>query len=453
MFEDPKHADILGKTFVLYRATRGDLAGESIFTRFGISGTPTVLILDKNGREIDWIRGYSPPADKFMERIQKSLQGVDTYRSLADRQAKDPNNVELTFLLAGKLAEKSGIRGKAKELYQRVIALDPEGKALPSDPQKSLGERAPFAESSEFLLAQAAVLSAQADPAPMWDFVKKHPQSRRLRSGYFALSQYYGNFAGKEDATKFFEEFVAKYPDDPYALDSYVRRIIKDNGPLERGLELSEKIAKLPTDNPDPFYVEQRAELLWLKGDKAKAEEAFGKEYLDNQRSSFLYLLNSYAEFWSERETDLDQAVGAVDLAIKIEPDNTYFRQTAATVYAKMNKPEKALQVFGPDYLKANLDKPDVLYAYSWYWNREGKNLESALEAIQRMIKIQPGLTYSDIQAQILLKLKRYDEALKSAETALALARESAKRNPAFAVKTYEARVKEIQAAMAKEKK
>ena len=50
------------------RSTRG----------FAISGTPTELFVDKNGKEVNWIVGYGPPADKFLEKVKKSLAGIDT---------------------------------------------------------------------------------------------------------------------------------------------------------------------------------------------------------------------------------------------------------------------------------------------------------------------------------------------------------------------------------------
>ncbi len=391
-----------------------------------------------------------------MEKVQRSLQGIDTFRSLSDLYAKDPKNVEVTFKLARKVDEKGADSKKADELYRQVIALDPEGKAglVDVDYPKV---RVPYIEYAEFILARKKTVAAKADPGPMRAFIDKRPQSPLVKTGYSYMGNYYGYQAPKDEAVSFFEEYVAKYPDDLNALSSYVRRIIRDKEPLDKGLQLADKIGELTSYNPDPYDVENRADLLWLKGDQEKAEEIFGKSHLDDRRASFAYELASYANFWNDRETNLGEAVEAIELAVKIQPETPYLRQTAATIYAKAGQPEKALEVFGPEYLKKSLDKPDVLYPYAWYWNQQGKNLESALEAIRRMIGIQPGLTYFDIQAQILLKLKKYDEALVSAEKALALARESAKRNPAFAGKTYEARVQEIKAAMAnanpKEKK
>lgn len=332
------------------------------------------------------------------------------------------------------------------------MALDPEGKAglVDVDYPKV---RVPYGEYAEFILGRKNALGAKADLAPIRAFIEHHPQSPLVKTGYMFMSVYYGNYAAPEEARAFFEDYIRKYPDDVRALDSYVRRIIKDKEPLDRGIELAEKIAELTADDPDPYDARNRAELYWLRGNKDKAEEIFGKEFLSRQRSEAAYLMSSYAEFWSERGTHVDEALAAVELAIQIQPETVQLRQIAATVYAKAGRPEKALEVYGPEFAKKNSDKTDALYPYAWYWNQQGTNLESALEAIGRVIEIQPGLAYFDIQAQILSKLKRYDEALKSAERALALAQESAKRRPGFSTKLYEARLQEIKAALAAEKK
>jgi tetratricopeptide (TPR) repeat protein len=396
--------------------------------------------------------GYGPPADAYLERIQKSLRGIDTYKSLSELYAKDPKNIEILFKLARKYDQKFSTSVKADELYKQIVALDPEGKAGLADVDYPK-VRVPYAEYAEFILARKVAMGSKADPGPMRAFIQKYSGSPLVKTGYMFMSIYYENYAPKDAAGGFFEEYSGKYPDDVSVLGSYVRRIIKDKEPLDKGLQLAEKIGELTSYNPDPYDVRNRAELYWLKGDKEKAEELFGKGFLNDRRSAMAYELASYANFWNDRDVNLDKAVEAIEMAVKIQPDTPYLRQTAATIYAKAGQPDKALEVFGPEYIKKNFDKSEALYPYAWYWNQQGKNLESALEAIRRMIGIQPGLTYFDIQAQILLKLKNYDEALKSAERALALARESAKRRPGFAIKTYEARVQDIKDAIAKEKK
>ena len=101
-----------------------------MYERFKISGTPTELFVDKTGKEVDWIVGYGPPPDRFLEKVKKSLSGVDTYLDLSARYAKDPTNVEVVFKLAEKTASRytPEMEARSKELYEKILTMDLQGR-------------------------------------------------------------------------------------------------------------------------------------------------------------------------------------------------------------------------------------------------------------------------------------------------------------------------------------
>ncbi len=111
----------------MVRADNADKAGSALFKRFAISATPTILFLDAAGADVDWIVGYDPPADVFHEKILKIPAGIDTYKSLAAAYAKNPKDVPTVFKLAMKWGDRYD-EAKAKELFQAVVALDPQGQ-------------------------------------------------------------------------------------------------------------------------------------------------------------------------------------------------------------------------------------------------------------------------------------------------------------------------------------
>ena len=96
-YNNPKYADFLNTNVILYRATAGDKIGDSIYERFQVNATPTELFVDKDGQEVDWIVGYGPPADKFLEKVKNSIAGIDTYGALdrALRQGADQHRGHL----------------------------------------------------------------------------------------------------------------------------------------------------------------------------------------------------------------------------------------------------------------------------------------------------------------------------------------------------------------------
>ncbi|MCK7527546.1 MAG: tetratricopeptide repeat protein [Ignavibacteriales bacterium] len=62
-----------------------------------------------------------------------------------------------------------------------------------------------------------------------------------------------------------------------------------------------------------------------------------------------------------------------------------------------------------------------ALSTYASFWNRQGTNLDSALEAARRSVELTSDYYNNFTLGQVLFKLKRYDEALKAAEKAVEL--------------------------------
>lgn len=378
-----------------------------------------------------------------------SLGGEGTYRTLSELYAKDPKNIQAVFKLARKVESRYSMPEKTTELYKQVIALDPEAKAGPAEIDYPK-VKVPYAEYAVFALAKTVSQGRQPDPAPLHAFIAKYAQSPLLKTAYQYLSSYYTYRATKEAASKFFDEYVARYPEDAGVLNAAVTRILRDKGPLDKGIALAEKAVDLGGYYGDPDFSQNLAGLYALKGDPAKAQEAYGNEFMDDRVSSAAYALQGYAQFWAERGENLESAGAMIEKAILLMPDSSYFKQTAANVYLKAGKEDRALAVFGPAYAKSIANDGNQLNGYAWYWFQKGKNLENALAAAEKAVVLTPRYNVYDTLSRLQFSLKMNDAALKSAEKALELAREIVKQNPGFNIKSYEDNVKAIKDALAK---
>lgn len=431
----------MNSNFVLFRAARGDKTGDETFKRFGIRATPTTLMLDKDGSEYDWHVGYGPPPEKFLETIEKSVKGIDTFKAISEAYAKDPENVEMVFKLAQKYDRKYD-EEKAKELYQEVLALDPDGKKGTTDYQE---EKVTFTEYTEFSLGSMSAYAREMDPEPLKAFIAKYPESPLMKSAFQRLSYYFGMRAPKEESTAFFEEYTAKYPDDPYVLSSYISRIIRDKDNIDKGIELAEKIKDIMKYNPMPRYQQYLAELYMLKEDKEKANEAFGKNFMEGKVSDLSYNLLQYSSFWVKNKSNTENAEEMMELALKMNPENTYFLRTAAQNYIQLDKEEKALKIFGPEFAAKHQNNASTLNSYAWFWAGQGKNLDSALEAAKKSVELQGAYFNWDTLATVYQRMKDYEGALKAAEKAYELADEEIKVR-------VKAKIDQIKKAMEKEK-
>ena len=395
--------------------------GKAIFDKFGIRGTPTVLFLDPDGSEVDWIVGYGPPAEKYQDQVNKALAGVDTIKSLNEQYAKDPKSIEVIFKMAGKY-ERRGNTEKATEFYTQVIAVDPEGKKGMTEVQN---EKVSYTQAAEFNLAGMAMSKRPPDASLFQAFIKKYSDSPMVKQAYMRLSSYYGRTAPKEEATKFFEEYLARFPQDADSYSAYVSRIIFDKDPLDKGIDLAEKAIALAQENRRVGLYQSLGQLYLLKGDKAKAVEAADE------------MIKVAASLPSPPGPASERAVTPMMM----------FVPTAARIYVEAGQFDKALAIYGPEYLKKYMDNFGVLGRYAQFWSTQGQNLDSALVAAKKATELsKDNYSFWSTLSDILLKQKKYDDALKAAEKAL----EIAPAQPSQIKESIKKRIEAIKAAQEK---
>ena len=374
---------------------------------------------------------------------------------MSARYAKDPANVEVAFKLARKCASRYSpdMEARSKELYQKILAMDLGGRTA-SYYDEDLKATIPYVEAADFYLAQSNSMGRKPDPAPLKAFIKNHPDSKFVKNAYTYLGYYYGQMAPKEDADAFFEEYTARFPDDKNALRSYVQRIVKDKDPVDKGIALAEKLKESTGYPQDPDVQESLASLYALKDDAAKADEAYGKDFIDNYVSTTISALAGYANFWLDQDKNLDSVEETADIlaaALGAARDvPSYYLSQAAGIYGRLKKTDKALALYGPAYAKKNWDDANSLASYAGFWQRQGTNLDDAAGAARHSVEMAPDYYNNFILAQILFKLKSYDEALKAAEKAVELVKPMAVKYEGFPTQQYENLVKQIKEAMAK---
>ncbi len=216
-------------------------------------------------------------------RSRSRVAGIDTYGALSDRYAKDPDNVEVVFKLAEKCADRY-----SDELTKRVQRALPEGPDHgPRRPDRVLLRRVPQGDRP---LRRGRRVRPGADRPPAAASPTRRPSGRSSPSTRRASSSrtptaacryYYGYQATKEDAAKFFDEALAKFPDDKNMVSTYIERIVRDKEPVDKGIALAEKLKEKIGYPRDPDIQENLAQLYALKDDPAKVEEEYGKDFIE----------------------------------------------------------------------------------------------------------------------------------------------------------------------------
>jgi tetratricopeptide (TPR) repeat protein len=422
--EHPKFQPYLTSHFVLFRADRTQKQGEEIFNKFSIRATPTIMILDPDGSEVDWHVGYGPPAEKFNDQIDKSYQGIETFKYYSGMYAKNPKDVAAVFGLAKKYDRRYN-QEKAVALYKEAIALDPDGKGGMTDYGKI---KVPNTQYAEYQIGSLSLFGMKVDPEPTKAFIKKYKSGEMVKSAYQRLAMYYSRSGSGEEVAKFFEDALANVPNDPQIVSSYVRKSVSAKENLDKAAGLAEQLTESMKLNPDPMYVRDLADVYVAKGDTAKADSVYGKEFMEGKASMMAYNLLQYATFWAPKGKNGESALEMAMLAAKMRPGEDYYLRQAASVACQLKQPEKGIEVFGPAYVKENSKDANKLSSYAGFWAGQGYNLEGALAAAKMSVELSPALaTVWGNLALTYQKMKKYDEAIKVGEKALELAGENQK--------------------------
>jgi tetratricopeptide (TPR) repeat protein len=127
-------------------------------------------------------------------------------------------------------------------------------------------------------------------------------------------------------------------------------------------------------------------------------------------------------------------------------PDLMYFqRHIAADLYIQLGRNDKAESLYGPVYLASVKNDAWEFTRYAQFWQSRRKNLNSAMEAIQAAIRVDPAFAESwAVLSELLLIEGKTEEARQTLDKAAGLAKDKEERE------RYEKRRAEMAAASKK---
>ena len=240
-----------------------------------------MVFVNNNEDEIDRIIGYRKP-DDFIVRVQDILDGNNTLPDLKDRLTNDPNNNELLSALAGKYVEMGNDDG-ATELYEKLLVNSP-------------GNVSEEINGARYYLAMKKFYDG--DKAPIESFIKAYPSSEYVYEAYSKVSRFYASEKDTENELIVLTEWSNKYPDDYSALNAFAWRMTELETQLDEALVKGRHAVSLLADKPDTQanIIDTEAEVLWKLGRIDEAVEAIEKaikispdyQYFQDQKTKFL---------------------------------------------------------------------------------------------------------------------------------------------------------------------
>ena len=330
---------------------------------------------------------------------------------------QEPRQPEPLIKLGIKFQERQN-RPKALELFQQAAALDPAGKIMM---RRENGEVVSCLEMADYQYARTHVVTfGLIEYRRLEEFIKKHPTSRLVRDA--TLDMMVGYFTDADGASVY-DPIEAAFPHDlkianrlagqAKSYSQYSQKDKKDPN-IERSLRMSENALREAGAVSLSETAQNVAQLQILSGNPDKAEQAFGRDYRSDQVKAWAEASIGYAEFWLGRKRNMEDAEAAISLALSLGPGDPGLRRRAAALYlSPLAKPDKALGIYGPEFLKSVQSNPQDLFSYFSFWISNKTNEASAFAALEEVLKLKPeSVYYRESAASVLSKAGYTDRAL-----------------------------------------
>ncbi len=345
-FGDEKFHPYLNDKFVVLHVIRGDSYGQQIFDYFGVSATPTVLVANAEGVEIERMIGFTPPAEEFRDKLEKSYTTKPTTLDLLTELENRPDDVDLAVRLGKRLLQKYR-RADAGKIAKYITAHPDRARNI----QVSDEEMGLSANGYEF----GSFLSTFIDPESVKKFVKDFPESELKQQACRNLSRFLYNESKKKDAEKVFKSLIDKDPDDVNLVLPYISFLANNKKDVRKGKRLAENL------------------------------------YEKSENRSNYDLSLTYVKFLLQSNAD-SRAIDVGNSFMRNNPDEQYFKQDLASELLDHEKYAEAFRVYERG-IKENSDNDYFLYAVGRAAAISGHNLIRGEECLKKYLTLGDDLS------------------------------------------------------------
>ncbi len=170
---------------------------------FRVYGYPTMIVFDKNGKEIDRILGYMDIA-QLIRTIEDFKKGIGTLNYMLKKYEKNPDDLDLIFNISTKYIAKADFK-RAIDILNIMENKAEKGKKKDEVIKAIMRKAYAYYKWKKFNRAADCML----------EIAKKYPDSKEARDAYLDASYYAGRDGDKKREKELLKEFVKRYPDDP----------------------------------------------------------------------------------------------------------------------------------------------------------------------------------------------------------------------------------------------
>jgi len=340
-FTAESYTPYLNEKFICLLAMRSEAGDDddnpatALFERYRVRGTPTVLIAQADGSEIDRVIGYGPPAEVYKTKLEEDYRSDDTYLNLMRQSEKEPGNVEVSARLARKHQARYGYAEMA-QCREKILAQPDKAKAIllpfgAGDAEVSAYEYAEFTRVFD-------------EPKAVSAFLKKYPQSVMKPSALAALQRFSSQEDVRKEVLQVYEQLLKKDSMNAALLSPYLHLCGSMDAHVDRALRHARAYAKAHPQDADEGFAQAYAELCLKKGEVKEAIAAYGATFAQRHEEALdSNGLNEYAWFWAARGQNLESALAAAKKSIELSNQH-FVWDTLSMALWKMGKHDEAIK-------------------------------------------------------------------------------------------------------------
>lgn len=320
---------VAGK-FVSLRVTVTDKDYKQYREDYNVRGTPTVLFLDDQGKEIDRIVGFDGKKDEYFQTLRDYAAGKNTLPTLLAQITESPEDVDINYKMAQKYIDRYEL-DKAQPYFEKVLELDPED-------QKGYRVEATY---------QIALNEARTNKniEPLKAFIATDPGEKYLETAYTTLAFHYQRQMENDQMVATFEKALAKMPENARLMLSFASSIFsnKIESQYEKGLALNEKAKELDPELELSTYYNMVQHYQNIK-DTDKLVETFEEaiqKWPDNTGLKSYFASTIYR---SRIESQYDRGIALAEKAVETTPQAGFYWYTLGQLYQAKGVQDKAVE-------------------------------------------------------------------------------------------------------------
>jgi tetratricopeptide (TPR) repeat protein len=333
VWQDKEVGDFVNSRFIPLRFSPADKDYRRIRNEHNVRGTPTVILLNPQGEEIDRTIGFNGKRDEYFQAIRDLSTGKGALLSLLSELEENPDDVETNFKIGKRYIDRNEWKN-VQPYFAKVLEVDPE-------------DEKGFKTESTYNLA-IYELRIKGETESLRDFIATCVDKERLYQAYASLATHFIRSDKPEEASELYEEALEKMPENGALMSDYAMFVFtgKIEDKYEIGFERAKKAMELAPDDEDVLFGSYYGILSYHKntGDQKMYFDIFDDVFQKMPENTFFKYTFAEAILTFKATDKIDSGIEVVTDALEMEPKAPHLWHTLGKLYFEKGDLDKAIE-------------------------------------------------------------------------------------------------------------